>query len=49
MRRLRTLEEELYKRDANFDKAKQDEMQKLQELEKERIRKSLEFSTKLKT
>jgi hypothetical protein len=49
MRRIRTLEEELNKKDANFDKSKQDELQKLQELEKARVRKSLEFASALKT
>ena len=43
MKRLRTLEEELHRRDTDTDKTKHDEMQKLQELEKERVRKSLEF------
>ena len=49
MQRLRTLEEELHKRDENFDKSKHEELQKLQSIEREQAKKSLEFETKFKT
>ena len=41
--RLKTLEQELHKKDAQFDKAKQDEFEKLKKAQEEVQRKSLEF------
>lgn len=41
--RLKTLEQELHRKDAQFDQAKQQEYEKLKKAEEDRVRRSLDF------
>ena len=45
--RLRTLENELQKRDAQFDEKKREELHNLQKAEEDRVRRSVEFKNKM--
>ena len=45
--RLKTLENELQKRDAQFDEKKREELRNLQKAEEDRVRRSVEFKNKM--
>ena len=45
--RLRTLENELQKRDAQFDEKKREELHNLLKAEEDRVRRSVEFKNKM--
>ena len=45
--RLKTLEAELQKRDAQFDEKKREEIQKLRKAEEDRVRRSIQFKNEM--